>query len=71
MFLLFNKTVSLCVTTSSLVCINLVIISLHKPQFIFKVDEIENEKTHKVEDKKLMDKMVAEYQQDKADETRM
>ena len=35
------------------------------------MDEIENEKAQKVEDKKMMDKMVAEYEQDKADETRM
>jgi len=47
------------------------VIDVRRDQIQRKLDEIENEKAHKVEDKKLMDKMVAEYQQDKADETRI
>jgi len=47
------------------------VIDVRRDQIQRKMDEIENEKAQKVEDKKMMDKMVAEYEQDKADETRI
>jgi len=47
------------------------VIDIRRDQIQRKIEEVKNEKAQKLEDKKVMDEMVKEYQKDKADETRI